>query len=101
MSEPTSPPSGAAASRTGPANAGPDVDWTAETPWRRLDRRMLVVGPLGSLGRLLPLVVILLVTGGGADPVRVWVAVAAAGAVVLAGVARWRTTQYRITGDRV
>lgn len=71
------------------------------TPWRRLDARMLVVGPLGSLGRLLPLVAILLFTGGTGDPVRLWIALAAAVAVVLAGVVRWRTTQYRITPDRV
>lgn len=70
-------------------------------PWRRLDARMLVVGPLGSLGRLLPLVVILLVTGGGADPVRMGIAGAAAVAVVAAGVVRWRTTRYRITPERV
>lgn len=61
---------------------------------------MLVVGPLGSLVRLLPVVAILLVTGQG-DPVRTWVAVGAAVLVVLSGVVRWRTTRYRITGDRV
>lgn len=76
--------------------AAPDA-----TPWRRLDGRMLVVGPLGSLGRLLPLVAILLVTGGTGDPARLWIALAAAVAVVLAGVVRWRTTRYRITADRV
>lgn len=72
----------------------------SDTPWRRLDPRMLVVGPLGSLARLLPIVAILLFTGQG-DPVRTWVAVGAAAAVVLSGVIRWRTTRYRITGDRV
>ncbi|MBW0118462.1 PH domain-containing protein [Pseudonocardia abyssalis] len=72
-----------------------------EQPWRRLDPRMLVVGPLGSLGRLVPLVLILLVTGGTGDPVRLWIAAVAAGVVVLAGIVRWRTTRYRITADRV
>jgi putative membrane protein len=71
------------------------------TPWRRLDARMLVVGPLGSLGRLLPVVAILLFTGGQGDPWRIGIAVTAAVAVVLGGVIRWRTTRYRITGDRV
>lgn len=71
-----------------------------EVAWRRLDPRMLVVGPLGSLGRLLPVAVILLVTGGG-DPVRLWIAAGAGVVVVLGGVIRWRTTRYRITGDRV
>lgn len=79
-----------------------DTDSVVDTtPWRRLDPRMLVVGPLGSLGRLLPLVVILLVTGGTGDPVRVWIALIAAGLVVLAGIVRWRTTRYRITPERV
>ncbi|GAA3224715.1 PH domain-containing protein [Pseudonocardia petroleophila] len=72
-----------------------------EQPWRRLDPRMLVVGPLGSLARLVPLVLILLVTGGTGDPVRLWIAAVAAGVVVLAGIVRWRTTKYRITPDRV
>ncbi|MCY7340342.1 MAG: PH domain-containing protein [Pseudonocardia sp.] len=71
-----------------------------ETPWRRLDVRMLVVGPLGSLGRLLPVVVILLITGQG-DVTRLWIALAVAVLVVLAGVVRWRTTRYRITAERV
>ncbi|GAA2535351.1 PH domain-containing protein [Pseudonocardia hydrocarbonoxydans] len=73
----------------------------AGPPWRRLDPRMLVVGPLGSLGRLLPLVLILMITGGGADPARIGIAVAAAVVVVAAGVVRWRTTRYRITAERV
>lgn len=81
-----------------PPPAGQAAD---ETPWRRLDPRMLVVGPLGGLGRLLPLLVILLVTGGGADPTRMGIAGVAALVVVVAGVIRWRTTRYRITGERV
>ncbi len=76
-------------------------DTPVETPWRRLDRRMLVVGPLGSLGRLLPVLVVVLLTGDAGDPVRLGAAVAAAVAVVLGGLVRWRTTRYRITGDRV
>jgi putative membrane protein len=73
-----------------------------EVPWRRLDRRMLVVGPLSGLGRLVPVVAVLLITGGAqGDPVRLWIAVGAAVAVVLAGVLRWQTTRYRITADRV
>ncbi|WP_300010536.1 PH domain-containing protein [Pseudonocardia sp.] len=62
---------------------------------------MLVVGPLGSLARLLPLVAILLFTGGQGDPVRIGIAIAAAVAVVAGGVIRWRTTRYRITRERV
>lgn len=71
-----------------------------ETPWRRLDRRMLVVGPLGGLLRLLPVAALLVITGQG-DVRRLWIALGAAVVVVLAGVLRWRTTRYRITADRV
>ncbi len=81
--------------------SGPGEATAPEAAWRRLDRRMLVVGPLGSLGRLLPVVVVVLLTGEAGDPVRLGAAVAAAVAVVLGGVVRWRTTRYRITGDRV
>jgi putative membrane protein len=81
-------------------STGTDAPPVVEVPWRRLDKRMLFVGPLGSLVRLLPLVAFLLLTGQG-DPVRVWIAAGAAVAVVLAGIMRWRTTRYRITTERV
>ncbi|WP_214400955.1 PH domain-containing protein [Pseudonocardia lacus] len=71
-----------------------------ETPWRRLDRRMLVVGPFSLLVRVVPVVVVLLLSGQG-DPIRVWIAAGAAVAAVVAGVLRWRTTRYRITPERV
>jgi putative membrane protein len=73
---------------------------TVEAPWRRLDRRMLVVGPIHLLLRLVPVVALVLITGQG-DPVRVWISVGATAAVVLAGVLRLLTTRYRITADRV
>ena len=72
-----------------------------DTPWRRLDPRMLVVGPLKNLLQLLPFAVVVLLTGRSGDLVQVWMAVGGAAVVVLAGVLRWRTTRYRITGDRV
>lgn len=71
-----------------------------ETPWRRLDPRMLVVGPLGNLVGLLPFVVILLITGQG-DLGRLWYAGGAVVVVVLFGILRWATTRYRITDERV
>jgi len=70
------------------------------TPWRRLDPRMLVLGPLSGLARLVPFAAILLVTGQG-DVSRLWFAAGIGALVVLAGVVRWRTTRYRITDDRV
>jgi putative membrane protein len=87
---------------------GTDIDTTGAeappvigTPWRRLDKRMLVVSPVAGLVRLLPVVVILLVTGRQSDPMQVWVPLTLAVLVVIGGVIRWRTTRYRITADRV
>ncbi|MGQ0575523.1 MAG: PH domain-containing protein [Pseudonocardia sp.] len=92
---------------TRPAGGAPDLDDLTppaappvETPWRLLDPRMLVVGPLGNLVGLAPLVLILLVTGQG-ELSRLWFAAGAAVLVVLFGVLRWRTTRYRITAERV
>ncbi|HVL84518.1 MAG TPA: PH domain-containing protein [Pseudonocardia sp.] len=82
---------------TGPADTTVAV---VETPWRRLDPRMLAVGPLNGMVGLVPLVVVLLISGQG-DLTRLWVAAVAGVLVVLAGVLRWRTTRYRITPDRV
>ncbi|MGE3287608.1 MAG: PH domain-containing protein, partial [Pseudonocardia sp.] len=91
MADPT-PPAGPP---TGPGGIA-----AVETPWRRLDPRMLVVGPLGNLAGLAPFVLILLITGRG-DLSRLWYAAGAAVVVVLFGVLRWRTTRYRITDERV
>jgi putative membrane protein len=78
-----------------------DAPTRVETPWRRLDKRMLVVTPVAGLVRLLPVAVILLVTGQRGDPMRLWIPLGIGVLVVIGGVVRWRTTQYRITGDRV
>jgi len=71
------------------------------SPWRRLDKRMLAVTPLSGAIRLLPIAVVLLLTGQGDAVGRLWVPLGIALTLVLAGVVRWRTTQYRITADRV
>lgn len=74
----------------------------ADTPWRRLDPRMLAITPIAGLVRLLPAFVIVLFTGrGDGDLSRVWASVGAVGLVVVLGALRWRFTRYRITGDRV
>jgi len=62
---------------------------------------MLVVAPARALVRLVPVLLIVLITGRGDDPVRIWISVGITVLVVLAGVVRWRTTQYRITPERV
>ena len=77
-----------------------DVTTTTETPWRRLDPRMLVVHPVAGLVRLLPAFAIVLLTGReatsrGLDQPR------RRALIVIVGVLRWRFTQYRITPDRV
>lgn len=70
-------------------------------PWRRLDPRMLVVGPVNNLVPLLPFALLVLVTGRSANLSPLWSALGGAAVVVLAGVVRWATTRYRITTDRV
>jgi putative membrane protein len=76
----------------------PDTDGP---PWRRLDKRMLAVTPLSGAIRLLPVAAVLLLTGQGDAVGRLWVPLGIALVLVLAGVVRWRTTQYRLTTDRV
>jgi putative membrane protein len=86
---------------TEPAPAPGETSRDDAEPWRRLDKRMLVVGPLGSLVRLVPVAVIVVWTGQDETTTRLWIPLGLAVLVVVAGVVRWRTTRYRITGDRV
>jgi putative membrane protein len=81
------------------ASAEPEVG-RHDVPWRRLDPRMLVVGPAGILLRLLPFLVIVLITGQGDTP-RLLITAGIAVLVVIGGAIRWRTTKYRITPERV
>jgi putative membrane protein len=69
-------------------------------PWRRLDRRMLAIRPLQALFRAaVPLAVLLLVQRDGA--IQQVVGLVAALLVVLAGMAHWFTTRYRIGATQV
>ena len=70
-------------------------------PWRRLDPRMLVVGPVNSVVKLLPIALLLLLTGRRGDPTQIWITVGLVVALIVAGVVRWRTTRYRIGDERV
>ncbi|MET1075612.1 MAG: PH domain-containing protein [Umezawaea sp.] len=68
--------------------------------WHRLDLRMLIVRPLNELLGLIPVLVGLLVIGGG-DVWRIAMSGAAIVLVVLFGLLNWLTTRYRITDDQV
>lgn len=78
-------------------SAGPAV----EVPWRRLDPRMVVVEPVRTLIKFVPVLLVVLITGNNGDPVRPWITLGIGVLVVVAGVVRWRTTRYRITAERV
>ncbi|OZM76953.1 PH domain-containing protein [Pseudonocardia sp. MH-G8] len=84
-----------------PDSLPPDPVPPDTAPWRRLDPRMLAVTPLSGVIRLLPVVVILLLTGRGDVVGRLWIPLGIAVLLVAGGVVRWRTTQYRITDERV
>ncbi|PVZ08251.1 PH domain-containing protein [Actinomycetospora cinnamomea] len=74
----------------------------AATDWRRLDRRMLVVHPVVDLVKLVPVLLVIAITGGSADDRwRLWGGLALAVAVLVYGVSRWFTTTYRVGVDRV
>ncbi|MEJ2863559.1 PH domain-containing protein [Actinomycetospora flava] len=75
---------------------------TAAGDWLRLDRRMLVVHPVVDLAKLVPVLLVIAITGGSADDRwRLWGGLALAAAVLAFGVSRWFTTSYRIGDDRV
>ena len=65
-----------------------------EAPWQRLSWRMLLVDPLGSLTRLLPLFLISLWLGSNRS--NYWFEITVVSLVVLAGLLRWVSTSYRI-----
>ncbi|MGH3783023.1 MAG: PH domain-containing protein [Pseudonocardiaceae bacterium] len=73
-----------------------------EPGWQRLDPRMLAVTPLRQLAGFLPVIAVVLVTGIGQDIAgRVYSVLGGVLVVLLAGMLRWVTTRYRITGERV
>jgi putative membrane protein len=68
--------------------------------WRRLDPRMLLIGPIHDLIRFAVPLLLLLVSrqnSGGAH----WPTLVAAGVVVALGMSRWFTTRYRIGTTQV
>ena len=65
-----------------------------EAPWQRLSWRMLLVDPLGSLTRLLPLFLISLWLGSNRS--NYWFETVVISLVVLAGLLRWLSTSYQV-----
>lgn len=86
--------------------AAPDpvaaVPVAARGRWLRLDRRVLAVHPVVDLAKLLPLLVIMVVSGGTRnDRWQLVISLVAAGAVLVFGMSRWFTTTYRLADDRL
>jgi putative membrane protein len=71
-----------------------------DTPWLRLDPRMLLVHPVREVGRFLPVLIGVVVVGAGSDRVG-WPQLLAVLVPVTIGLARYLTTRYRIHADRV
>jgi putative membrane protein len=77
-------------------------DLTAGGHWQRLDRRMLAVHPVVDLFKLVPVLVVIAISGGSQDDrLRLGGGIVLALAVLAYGVSRWFTTSYRIGTDRV
>lgn len=88
-------------SELGAASAAPVGFPEADSEWRRLSTRMLLVHPVQELIRFLPALVGLLIGGrasGGNG--RYWSLIGVALAVAL-GISRWFTTTYRVTPRQV
>ncbi|GAA1478528.1 PH domain-containing protein [Nocardioides aestuarii] len=71
-----------------------------ETPWLRLDPRMLLVHPVREVGRFLPVLIGVVVLGAGGNRLG-WPQLLAVVVPVGIGLARYLTTRYRIHADRV
>jgi putative membrane protein len=71
-----------------------------ETPWRRLDARMLLVNPLETLIRALPAVIAIVLARATSESDDRWELLAVP--VILAfGALRWLTTRYRIDHGQI
>lgn len=86
-----------------PAGPGTDeITLPLDGEWRRLDPRMLVVHPTLDLSKLLPVLAIVMITGGTSDDRwQLGIGALLAVAILVGGVLRWVTTTYRIGDERV
>ncbi|MDO5628284.1 MAG: PH domain-containing protein [Mobilicoccus sp.] len=70
----------------------------SDTPWRRLDRRMLLILPLQAIGSFLPFIIVLVFVGRtGQGPW--WTNLVIVIAPIVYGIWSWATTSYRITEE--
>jgi putative membrane protein len=72
----------------------------AELEWHRLSAKMLLVHPVQELIRALPWLFGLLIAGSTSGNGGQW-GLIGVGLAILAGMARWFTTSYRITAEQV
>ncbi|MEN3540469.1 PH domain-containing protein [Microbispora sp. ZYX-F-249] len=77
------------------------IDPVAETVWRRLSPRMLVVHPFQEVVRAAPALLGLLVAGSSSGGKGHLWTVGGVGLMVVLGMLRWFTTTYRITPEHV
>ena len=71
-----------------------------ETPWQRLDARMLLVHPVREVVRFLPVLIGLFVASTATER-GAYFQVLAVVVPIAIGIVRYATTRYRIHGDRV
>lgn len=88
-----------------PASFGPQgiaADATREeTPWRRLDRRMLFIQPVQTVVQFLPLIVVWLFVGPGRGDGPWWTNLFIVIVPIVVGIWAWFTTTYRITHEQL
>ncbi|WP_227980157.1 PH domain-containing protein [Nocardia spumae] len=80
-------------------SAGAAVATAADTDWRRLDKRMMLVHPVRELIKFIPVLLGAVIVGSQSDN-PAWSPVVA-GVIVVIALARWFTTAYRIGPDTV
>jgi putative membrane protein len=72
----------------------------AETPWQRLDPRMLLVHPVREIIKFLPVIIGLFVASTAAERQTYFQLLAVVVPIVI-GIFRYATTRYRISADRI
>lgn len=73
----------------------------ADSEWRRLSPRMLLIHPVRELAQNIPTLVVLLIAGHSRGGSGEWWSVVGVVVVIATSIARWFTTRYRITPEQV